>query len=184
MASAAGAITPSSNSTSRLVKLAGCSDSTAIAPSRVDRARMAMYMPERPIADVPGPSTKRSVTTTGVAEVSARRTGIDVTFEHEGGSPLPFRLERELWRVAQEAVTNVEKHADASHVHVRWWCDRSSALLVVSDDGRGLPERGATRIDAYGMLGMRERADAIGAQLEIESAPGKGTTVRCRLEGR
>ena len=118
-----------------------------------------------------------------LARVADRR-GLSVTFDHEGAGRLPVPQERELWRVAQEAVTNVEKHAQAAAVHVRWWCDNGSALLVVSDDGRGLPDRGATRIDAYGMLGMRERADAIGAHLEVESAPGHGTTVRCRLEGR
>jgi signal transduction histidine kinase len=112
------------------------------------------------------------------------RSSVEITFDHTGAGRLPLPQERELWRIAQEAVTNVEKHASASHIHVRWWCEDGAALLVVSDDGRGLPERGATRIDAYGMLGMRERADAIGAHLEVESAPGNGTTVRCRLEGR
>ena len=114
----------------------------------------------------------------------AERSSLDVTFEHLGDGRLALPQERELWRIAQEAVTNVEKHAAATAVRVRWWCEGGSALLVVADDGRGLPDRGATRIDAYGMLGMRERADAIGAQLEVESAPGNGTTVRCRLEGR
>ena len=56
------------------------------------------------------------------------------------------------------------------------------ALLVVSDDGHGFPIGKAGRLDSYGMLGMRERADAIGAVLEFESAQGRGTTVRCRLE--
>lgn len=114
----------------------------------------------------------------------AQRSGLAATFAHTGGGRLPVPQERELWRIAQEAVANVEKHAHAKHVHVRWWCEGGAALLIVSDDGRGLPARGATRIDAYGMLGMRERADAIGAELEVESAPGHGTTVRCRLEGR
>jgi signal transduction histidine kinase len=114
----------------------------------------------------------------------AERSRLEIAFDHEVTGRLALPQERELWRIAQEAVTNVEKHARATQVHVRWWCDGRDALLVVSDDGRGLSRRGATRIDAYGMLGMRERADAIGAQLEVESAPGRGTTIRCRLEGR
>jgi signal transduction histidine kinase len=114
----------------------------------------------------------------------AQRSGLDIAFDHDGGGRLAVPQERELWRIALDDVTNVEKHGQATRVHVRWWCERGAALLIVADNGRGLPERGATRIDAYGMLGMRERADAIGAQLEIESAPGKGTTVRCRLEER
>jgi signal transduction histidine kinase len=114
----------------------------------------------------------------------AARSQLDIRFEHQVEGRLPLPQERELWRIAQEAITNVEKHAQATRVQVRWWCDDRAALLIVADDGRGLPARGATRIDAYGMLGMRERADAIGAHLEVESAPGRGTTMRCRLEGR
>jgi signal transduction histidine kinase len=114
----------------------------------------------------------------------AERSQLEIAFDHEVTGRLALPQERELWRVAQEAVTNVEKHAQATRVHVRWWCNGEAALLIVSDNGRGLPDRGATRIDAYGMLGMRERADAIGAQLEVESVPGRGTTIRCRLEER
>jgi signal transduction histidine kinase len=89
-----------------------------------------------------------------------------------------------MWRVAQEAISNVERHARASHLSVRWRCDGSNALLVVTDDGQGFPVGKAGRVDSYGMLGMRERADAIGAVLEFESEPGRGTTVRCRLESK
>jgi signal transduction histidine kinase len=52
----------------------------------------------------------------------------------------------------------------------------------VKDDGQGLVATGAGRPDSYGILGMRERAAVIGALLEIESAPGTGTTVRCRVK--
>lgn len=112
-----------------------------------------------------------------------QRTGLEIVFDHLGEGRLPLPQERELWRIAQEAVTNVERHAQATRVHVRWWCEGGAALLVVSDNGRGMGERSATRIDAYGMLGMRERADSIGAHLEVESSATHGTTVRCRLEG-
>ena len=54
--------------------------------------------------------------------------------------------------------------------------------LVVADDGQGFPVGKAGRVDSYGMVGMRERADAIRAVLELESEKGRGTTVRCRLE--
>jgi len=87
-----------------------------------------------------------------------------------------------MWRIAQEAISNVERHAQASRVSLQWRCDGSSALLVVADDGQGFPIGKSGRLDSYGMLGMRERADAIGAVLEFESTQGRGTTVRCRLE--
>ena len=110
------------------------------------------------------------------------RAGIETSFRHQETVRLPVPQEREMWRIAQEAISNVERHARASRLSVQWRCDGSSALLVVSDDGQGFPIGKAGRLDSYGMLGMRERADAIGAVLEFESAQGRGTTVRCRLE--
>jgi signal transduction histidine kinase len=110
------------------------------------------------------------------------RAGLETSFRHQETARLPVPQEREMWRIAQEAISNVERHARASHFNVSWRCDGSSALLVVTDDGLGFPVGRAGRVDSYGMLGMRERADAIGAVLEFESAEGRGTTVRCRLE--
>ena len=110
------------------------------------------------------------------------RSGIEVEFHHEMAGRLPLPQERELWRIAQEAIVNAERHAKPARIRVRWSSDGRRALLEVSDDGKGFPVGGATRIDAYGMLGMRERADAVGASLEVESEPGRGTIIRCRLQ--
>jgi signal transduction histidine kinase len=111
----------------------------------------------------------------------ADRADLEVTFHHTTTGRLALVIERELWRVAQEAITNVERHADAKHLSVRWQCDGQTALLSVADDGRGF-EAGAGRMDSYGLTGMRERADAVGARLDVDSLPDHGTTVRCRLE--
>ena len=108
------------------------------------------------------------------------RSRLDVRFRHEASARLPRTHEREVLRIAQEAVTNVERHASAKILSVTWWADAAGATLEVIDDGKGF-SLGAGRIDSYGTRGMRERANAIGAALEIQSAPGKGTTVRCRL---
>ena len=110
------------------------------------------------------------------------RTGMTITFRHAATARLPLPQERELWRIAQEAMTNVERHARAEQVAVVWRCDANEALLEIIDDGRGFPPSSAGRLDSYGLMGMRERADAIGALLEIDSAPGKGTTIRVRLD--
>ena len=109
------------------------------------------------------------------------RTHLQVNFRHDRQGRLPLPQERELWRIAQEAITNVERHARATHLSVSWHCDGTNALLAIYDDGQGFPTGPSGRMDSYGIIGMRERADAIGARLEVESAPGQGTTVRCRL---
>ena len=110
-----------------------------------------------------------------------QRKGIAVELVNEASSRPPLTVERELWRIAQEAITNVERHAKADAVRVTWRCDGRTAKLEVVDDGQGLAATTAGRPDSYGILGMKERAEVIGATLEIQSAPGEGTTVRCRL---
>lgn len=110
----------------------------------------------------------------------AERTGIPVTWHCDVTHPLPFQVEQEIWRILQEALTNVEQHSGADHVTVRWQVLPTGALLEVADDGRGLvPEN--VPLDRYGLVGMRERADAAGARLDIESRPGRGTTVTVEL---
>lgn len=109
------------------------------------------------------------------------RSGLDVRFEHRGAARLPLRVERELWRIAQEAVTNAEHHARARTLVVVWEVDDRLAALHIIDDGRGFPSGATGRLDSYGLLGMRERADAVGATLEIDSIPGQGTAIHCRL---
>ena len=110
------------------------------------------------------------------------RTGIDVTFDAiRPDRRLPRQVEQELWRIFQEALTNVERHADASSVHVTWDCSDRNARLLVADDGAGMdPAR--PNPERYGLVGIRERADAIGARVRFESALGSGTTVLIELE--
>jgi signal transduction histidine kinase len=110
-----------------------------------------------------------------------QRTGVQVQLEAAETVRLPLRQEREVWRIAQEAITNAGRHAEASRISVRWHCDDVGAELSVNDDGRGMASAAARNLDSYGMLGMRERAGAIGAVLEVDSEPGVGTTITCRL---
>jgi signal transduction histidine kinase len=108
------------------------------------------------------------------------RSGLAVTLDRHETARLPLVQERELWRIAKEAVTNVERHARASQLRMRWRCDPARAELVVTDDGRGFT-RDAVRTDSYGIIGMRERASTLGARFEVDSTPGAGTTVRVTL---
>jgi signal transduction histidine kinase len=107
------------------------------------------------------------------------RAGIRVSVDGEPVGRLPLPQEREMFRIAQEAMVNVERHAEASSISIMWWSDGNAAILEVDDDGTGFPAGQAGRADSYGIVGMRERAASIGATLEIESRPERGTRVRC-----
>jgi signal transduction histidine kinase len=110
-----------------------------------------------------------------------KRHRVEVTLVADAERRMSLPVEREVWRVAREAVMNAERHARASHVSILWLCNGDGALLEVADDGVGLPAGKAAGASGYGLVGMRERADSIGAQLEITSGPGKGTLVRMRV---
>lgn len=86
-------------------------------------------------------------------------------------------VETEILRIMQESLNNVEKHAKASTVSIGWAVADGNGELVVTDDGRGFETRKGVRDSSYGLVGMRERADAIGARLHVSSSPGAGTTV-------
>ncbi|GMV58020.1 MAG: hypothetical protein AMXMBFR72_11320 [Betaproteobacteria bacterium] len=90
-------------------------------------------------------------------------------------------VEIAVYRIVQEVVTNVLRHANATRIALLAEAQGSDVVLTVSDNGRGMrvPERPST----FGLLGMAERARAVGAELDIASRPGAGTTVRLQLRG-
>jgi two-component system sensor histidine kinase UhpB len=106
-----------------------------------------------------------------------RQGALRVLRELEGGLP-PLSTEAELviYRVAQEALTNAFRHAEASKVRVALVRKDEHVVLTVTDDGRGLPT--PMPAEATGLAGMRERAILIQGQLEIDSPPGGGVEVR------
>lgn len=95
------------------------------------------------------------------------------------------RLGREaeiaLYRIVQEVLTNISRHAQASDVSLRARAIGRDLLLEVSDDGRGMIA--PSQPTSFGLLGMQERARALGGELEIDSTQGAGTTVRVTLRG-
>lgn len=109
------------------------------------------------------------------------RTDIVVGVRIDETVRMPRLQERELWRIAQEAIVNAERHSNCEHIDIFWYSNGHEAVVEVRDDGEGLTEGQPGRLDSYGMLGMRERAASIGAQLSISSTPGRGTTVRATL---
>jgi len=113
-----------------------------------------------------------------VVERFAERTDLDVRFEvGRPGARLSPPIENEVLRILQEALTNIDRHAKADHVRIRWDVADGSGTLTVTDDGRGFDAAQGVRDNAYGLVGMRERADVAGGRLTIHSTPGAGTTI-------
>jgi signal transduction histidine kinase len=83
-----------------------------------------------------------------------------------------------VFRVAQEALSNVVKHADAADVLLAIRFDTDGVTLIVTDDGCGFTVFAAPPSGSLGLIGMQERADLVGGRMGVESAPGQGTTVR------
>lgn len=86
-----------------------------------------------------------------------------------------------IFRIFQEVLTNIARHAEASEVHVQLEQTANQVILTVKDNGRGISEDEAQRAPGLGLLGMRERAVAAGGDLRIQGKPGSGTTVILRL---
>ena len=97
-----------------------------------------------------------------------------------GDRRLPSEVETTLYRMVQEALTNVTKHADASGVSILLTRRPSSVALVVEDDGVGF-DLGSVHDGGLGLSGMRERIALVGGRLRVESAPGKGTTLAAEV---
>jgi signal transduction histidine kinase len=105
------------------------------------------------------------------------RAGLEVALDCHGEERLRPEQEQELYRLAQEALNNVVKHAHARRVRVRLEIVQDGATLEVADDGVGFePPLAGGR--GYGLTGMRERAERLGGALHVESTPGAGTRVR------
>jgi len=109
------------------------------------------------------------------------RADFEITIRSDERGRLPIPQEREVFRIAQEAMVNVARHSKAEHVTVVWRCDGRTAELFIIDDGVGFGVGRSGRLDSYGLTGMRERAASIGARLDIESSPGHGTRIRCMV---
>jgi signal transduction histidine kinase len=117
----------------------------------------------------------------------SQRFGITVDFHSRGftSQRLPSHLETVLYRIVQEALTNVLKHAQAQRLSVLLECRRDHVLAIVEDDGIGCDVETLLRVHQrqgrLGVIGMQERAALVHGTVEFESTPGVGTTVFIRL---
>lgn len=103
-------------------------------------------------------------------------SGIRVQFTATGSCLLSAEAERELFRIAQQALTNVQQHAQAKSVAVTLRCHARRTMLTIEDDGRGFDLR-SVGLDHHGIVGMKERAELTGGTLRLTSRRGKGTRV-------
>ncbi|HEX6679337.1 MAG TPA: GAF domain-containing sensor histidine kinase [Gaiellaceae bacterium] len=119
-----------------------------------------------------------------LADSFAEQSGISVDFQAAlADERLPDDAETALYRIVQESLTNVVKHAQARRVSILLTRTNGVVKAVVEDDGRGFdPER--TNDDGHGLVGMRERLALLGGRLEIESARDAGTTVAAEVPVR
>ena len=110
-----------------------------------------------------------------------RRTGITCFFEHQDIPTIDDVLATAAYRISQEALTNVARHAEASRVDVFLQAQNGVLSLSVLDDGKGFHLDMLSETEALGIAGMRERSALIGGKFEIQSHPGKGTRLFFRV---
>jgi signal transduction histidine kinase len=139
--------------------------------------------------DTPAGSARARLRHHGLAEALALLAAdvscdaVPVEAEVAGYVPRPLAEEEALYRIAQEALSNVVKHAGAAHARIRLLTDGRATVLAVTDDGRGFTasvERTgehAVQMGGLGLLTMRERATAIGGTIRVDSSMGEGTTI-------
>jgi signal transduction histidine kinase len=111
------------------------------------------------------------------------RTGIDCRFTANVQElPLAAPVATALFRLFQEALTNIARHAQARHVEVTLAREAAGLLLRVRDDGQGISDQQRLATGSLGLMGMRERVRQLGGEFEIDSAPGQGTVVTVRVK--
>lgn len=122
----------------------------------------------------------------GLAEDWGEWSGVVIDFRSHGPESwrLPREVETAVYRIVQEALTNVQKHAAAGRVGLIVTRREQELVVIVEDDGVGFdpePVFASKAVSRLGIRGMRERAALVGGNLEVESAPGNGTTLFVRI---
>jgi signal transduction histidine kinase len=106
-----------------------------------------------------------------------QRAGLKADFKAELEGNLPPEIEEGCYRIAQEALNNTLKHAQAKHVWVRISQTRQMVKLEICDDGKGFEPASAQKQGGMGLTNMQKRAKQLGGKLTIQSSPGEGTQI-------
>lgn len=112
-------------------------------------------------------------------QAPARRFAVPVELEVHRVARQPREVEGAIYFCCLEALQNVGKYAEASHVRLRVWTQNSTLAFAVEDDGKGFEP--ATVVRSSGLQNMRDRLEAVGGSLDVTSAPGQGTTIQGRV---
>jgi two-component system sensor histidine kinase DegS len=120
------------------------------------------------------------------AERQARRANFELDFVAEStGEPLPAKLQITCYRVAQEALTNIVRHAKARLVTLEFRQSENDVAILIRDDGVGYDQAEVQQRIAsgpsFGVRGMQERVELLGGIFKVESLPEEGTTIRVHL---
>ena len=118
-----------------------------------------------------------------LCEGFSHRTGIQTEFKSDISGRLPDETETHLFRLTQEALTNVARHSGARRAVVTLESKGEDVCLAIRDDGHGLPDAGA-RPGGMGMIGMRARARSVGGDLTVHSKDGQGVEIEVRVPAR
>ena len=110
-----------------------------------------------------------------------RRGNIACIFNHKDIPVVKDAVATAAYRIAQEALTNVARHADADRAELNLFLEDGMLCLEVRDNGRGFRTETALDAETLGLAGMHERAALVGGHLEVLSRPGEGTTVRLEV---
>jgi two-component system NarL family sensor kinase len=148
----------------------------ATARANLEEARRSVLdlraapLADRPLAEALG----------ALARTFTSETGIQAPVRVEGETALPLRAEAEFFRIAQEALANVRKHARATEVEIALLTTPQIVAMTIGDNGVGFVVRRSVA-GRYGIVGMRERAKLLGGKLRVESRPGRGTKITARV---
>ena len=121
-----------------------------------------------------------------LAEGFSTRTGIEVSVDSNCSGRLADETETHLFRIAQEALTNVARHSGAKHVRMKLESAAGEIRLTIEDDGHGLPAGSAAPPNGrgLGLIGMRARARSAGGDVAVHSRPGQGVLIEVRVPAR
>jgi signal transduction histidine kinase len=119
-----------------------------------------------------------------LTEKFAQRTRIHLDYSSNCDQRLAEETETHLFRIAQEALTNVARHAHATAVKVRLECEGGTIVLTIEDNGQGLAATQASNTPSLGLVGMRARARQAGGELTVSSPPQGGVSIRATVPER
>ena len=150
-----------------------------VARAGLDEARRSVLN----LRAAPGGGTPLPEALAALGRAMAAETGVRVHVRTAGGRPVPQALEAELFRIGQEALTNVRRHANATEAAVTLSSTSRGVRLSIHDDGKGFAPR-EVPAGRLGLVGMRERAELLGGRFLVSSSPRRGTTVTVAVPGR